>query len=142
MMENQVGTAGSPILNVLERNELMNVLVIVTRYFGGILLGAGGLVRAYTEATVKAVQSAKIIYKIPGLEIEVTINYQDLEKFKYFCRINNIEIKRIEYNEYIKCSINIENKENVEETLKKNASQVKFLDIKVLKNTYIIRKRK
>ena len=141
-MENQVGTAGSPILNVLERNELMNVLVIVTRYFGGILLGAGGLVRAYTEATVKAVQSAKIIYKIPGLEIEVTINYQDLEKFKYFCRINNIEIKRIEYNEYIKCSINIENKENVEETLKKNASQVKFLDIKVLKNTYIIRKRK
>lgn len=141
-MENQVGTAGSPILNVLERNELMNVLVIVTRYFGGILLGAGGLVRAYTEATVKAVQSAKIIYKIPGLEIEVTINYQDLEKFKYFCRINNIEIKRIEYNEYIKCSINIENKENVEETLKKDASQVKFLDIKVLKNTYIIRKRK
>ena len=100
------------------------------------------MVRAYTEATVKAVQSAKIIYKIPGLEIEVTINYQDLEKFKYFCRINNIEIKRIEYNEYIKCSINIENKENVEETLKKNASQVKFLDIKVLKNTYIIRKRK
>ena len=141
-MENQVGTAGSPILNVLERNELMNVLVIVTRYFGGILLGAGGLVRAYTEATVKAVQSAKIIYKIPGLEIEVTINYQDLEKFKYFCRINNIEIKRIEYNEYIKCSINIENKENVEETLKKDASQVKFLDIKVLKNTYIMRKRK
>ena len=100
------------------------------------------MVRAYTEATVKAVQSAKIIYKIPGLEIEVTINYQDLEKFKYFCRINNIEIKRIEYNEYIKCSINIENKENVEEPLKKNASQVKFLDIKVLKNTYIIRKRK
>ena len=141
-MENQVGTAGSPILNVLERNELMNVLVIVTRYFGGILLGAGGLVRAYTEATVKAVQSAKIIYKIPGLEIEVTINYQDLEKFKYFCRINNIEIKRIEYNENIKCSINIENKENIVETLKKDASQVKFLDIKVLKNTYIMRKRK
>lgn len=141
-MENQVGTAGSPILNVLERNELMNVLVIVTRYFGGILLGAGGLVRAYTEATVKAVQNAKIIYKIPGLEIEVTINYQDLEKFKYFCRINNIEIKRIEYNENIKCSINIENKENIVETLKKDASQVKFLDIKVLKNTYIIRKRK
>lgn len=141
-MENQVGTAGSPILNVLERNELMNVLVIVTRYFGGILLGAGGLVRAYTEATVKAVQNAKIIYKIPGLEIEVTINYQDLEKFKYFCRINNIEIKRIEYNENIKCSINIENKENIVETLKKDASQVKFLDIKVLKNTYIMRKRK
>ena len=100
------------------------------------------MVRAYTEATVKAVQSAKIIYKIPGLEIEVTINYQDLEKFKYFCRINNIEIKRIEYNENIKCSINIENKENIVETLKKDASQVKFLDIKVLKNTYIIRKRK
>ena len=85
-MENQVGTAGSPILNVLERNGLMNVIVIVTRYFGGILLGAGGLVRAYTEATVKATQNAKIVEKIQGVEIEITINYQDLEKFKYFCR--------------------------------------------------------
>ena len=142
MMENQVGTAGSPILNVLERNGLMNVIVIVTRYFGGILLGAGGLVRAYTEATVKATQNAKIVEKIQGVEIEITINYQDLEKFKYFCRTNNIEIKKIEYNENIKCNIDIENKENIEENLRNKGLQVDFLDIKILKNTYITRKIK
>ena len=54
------GTAGSPILNVLEKNNLCNVLAIVTRYFGGILLGAGGLVRAYTEAATKVIESSNV----------------------------------------------------------------------------------
>ena len=80
------GTAGSPILNVIERNELCNVLIIVTRYFGGILLGAGGLVRAYTEAATKAVEEVEIIEKEEGYEVEIVIDYQDLEKFKYYCK--------------------------------------------------------
>lgn len=142
MMENQVGTAGSPILNVLERNGLSNVLVIVTRYFGGILLGAGGLVRAYTEATVKAVENAQIIYKVQGVEIEVTINYQDLEKFKYFCNKNDIDIEKIEYNENIKCNINVEDKDIITESVKNESLQVKILSLKVLKDKFITRKIK
>ena len=86
------GTAGFPILNVLEKNELYNVLVIVTRYFGGILLGAGGLVRAYTEAAVKAIEKAEIVEQENGFELEIWISYQDMEKMKYYCDKNNIKI--------------------------------------------------
>ena len=52
------GTAGKPILNVLEKEELENVLVVIIRYFGGIKLGAGGLIRAYTKATTEALKKA------------------------------------------------------------------------------------
>ena len=54
------GTAGAPILNILNKMELMNVLVIVTRYFGGILLGTGGLVKAYSQATQNGYRKCKI----------------------------------------------------------------------------------
>ena len=51
------GTAGAPMLNILQKNELCNVVIIVTRYFGGILLGTGGLLRAYSEATIKSIRN-------------------------------------------------------------------------------------
>ena len=55
------GTAGGPMLNILQKSDFCNVLVIVTRYFGGILLGTGGLVRAYSEATIDAINNAEKI---------------------------------------------------------------------------------
>ena len=55
------GTAGPPMLNLLQKQELTNVIVIVTRYFGGILLGTGGLVRAYTQSAKTAIDNASII---------------------------------------------------------------------------------
>lgn len=55
------GTAGAPMLNLLSKNEVVNCLAVVTRYFGGILLGTGGLVRAYSEVTKKAIESANIV---------------------------------------------------------------------------------
>ena len=63
------GTAGAPMLNLLKGNNLCNVLVVVTRYFGGILLGTGGLVRAYSEATNLVIQKSKLICKTEGYEI-------------------------------------------------------------------------
>ena len=57
------GTAGAPMLNILQKNNLANVLIIVTRYFGGILLGTGGLVRAYSDSLLKAIDQANIIKK-------------------------------------------------------------------------------
>ncbi len=109
------GTAGSPILNVIEKNNLSNVLIVVTRYFGGILLGAGGLVRAYTEAATKAVNSANIQEMIEGEEIEIVISYQDIEKLKYYCRKNNIKIVKIEYDKNVKCILELtkEEKDNI-----------------------------
>ena len=105
------GTAGSPILNVIEKNGLCNVLVIVTRYFGGILLGTGGLVRAYTEATIKAIEKANIVLQEEGYEIEITTTYSDIEKIKYYCNKNQIKISNIEYEENVKCTIEISEKE-------------------------------
>ena len=57
------GTAGAPMLTILSKNNLANVLVIVTRYFGGILLGTGGLVKAYSSATTVALENANVIEK-------------------------------------------------------------------------------
>ena len=105
------GTAGSPILNVIEKNALGNVLIIVTRYFGGILLGAGGLVRAYTESATKVIRDAIIVEQEQGYELEVTISYQDMEKLKYYCNQNNIKIIKNEYGENIKCKMEVTEEE-------------------------------
>ena len=105
------GTAGSPILNVIEKNNLSNVLIVVTRYFGGILLGAGGLVRAYTEAATKAINSVNIQEQEEGYEVQVIISYQDIEKLKYYCRKNNIRIVKIEYDKNVKCILELTKEE-------------------------------
>lgn len=69
------GTAGKPMLEVLKQQGLKYTAVVVTRYFGGIMLGAGGLVRAYTEATVEAVKAAKPVLKVLHTEVTVTVDY-------------------------------------------------------------------
>lgn len=102
------GTAGAPMLNILRKNNLANVLVVVTRYFGGILLGTGGLVRAYSDSLLKAIDESIIIEKCLGLEYEVELEYNNLEKFKYYCRNNQIEIVDIIYTEKIVCKIQME----------------------------------
>lgn len=69
------GTAGLPILEVIRKRELANVVVVVTRYFGGILLGAGGLVRAYGKACAGSLDHAEEIWVKPCLEIKIPIEY-------------------------------------------------------------------
>ena len=133
------GTAGSPILNVLEKNELYNVLVIVTRYFGGILLGAGGLVRAYTEAAVKAIEKAEIVEQENGFELEIWISYQDMEKMKYYCDKNNIKIIKWEYGENIGCTIEVTNAEKdiILTDYKYNDKMPNIIDYKVIREKFI-----
>lgn len=69
------GTAGLPILEVIRRRELQNVAVVVTRYFGGILLGAGGLIRAYSKACAGSIDDSGEIWVKPCLEIKIPIEY-------------------------------------------------------------------
>ena len=88
------GTAGQPLLNILEKNNMVNVLVIVTRYFGGILLGTGGLVRAYSESLLNILSKSDIVEIKIGIECEVEIEYSQLEKFKYYWKNNDINIKK------------------------------------------------
>ena len=124
------GTAGAPILNIIKSNNLQNVLIIVTRYFGGILLGTGGLTRAYSEAAGTVVEQSKLIQKETGMEIELEIDYNDNEKFKYYCQKNNINIIKIEYAENILYKIELNEKEykKIEE---KNKTNNKQLDINI-----------
>lgn len=135
------GTAGSPILNVIEKNNLCNVLIVVTRYFGGILLGAGGLVRAYTEAAAQSISETNILEKQEGYEIEVVLNYQDLDKFKYFCNQNNMEIIDIKYLENIICTIEAtkEKKEKLE-NIKYNEMNINILRFDIIEKKLIDKK--
>lgn len=76
------GTAGQPMLNVFEREGVVAVLCIVTRYFGGILLGAGGLCRAYTKAAKDALDAAGISKMQPWLRQQITVSYALFERAK------------------------------------------------------------
>lgn len=118
------GTAGMPMLNIINKNELINVLVVVTRYFGGILLGTGGLVRAYSESTIKAINSAEFVIEERGYEIEIEINYNDFEKLSYYCKKNNINIINSEYGEKIICTLELNNEEK--EKLLNNIEELSF----------------
>ena len=112
------------MLNILTSNEITNVLVIVTRYFGGILLGTGGLVRAYSEATTEAINQTEIIKKDYGLEIAFFVNYPEFEKIKYYFKQNNIKIVDIEYEEKIKIIVEIT--EEKLEHIKQNKDELNF----------------
>lgn len=106
------GTAGAPMLNILQKNNLCNVLVIVTRYFGGILLGTGGLVRCYSDATMGAVDKARKVQVKSGYEFRVTIDYNYIENFKYYCRKNDINIIDANYSDRIILMVEIEDEKN------------------------------
>ena len=77
------GTAGKPILEVLRGQELTNTLLVVTRYFGGTLLGTGGLVRAYTKAAKEAVEVSTIITRINGFKLKIITDYTGIGKIEY-----------------------------------------------------------
>ena len=103
------GTAGGPMLNILQKNNLANILVIVTRYFGGILLGTGGLVRAYSDSLIKAIELSAKVEKCLGIELNVYIKYTYFETFKHYCKKNNINIVDYQYLENIVCKIQVTN---------------------------------
>lgn len=134
------GTAGGPMLNILQKNNLCNLVVIVTRYFGGILLGTGGLVRAYSEATQQAIEKSTKIIKARGVEIEVGLDYSNLEIFKYYCKNNDINIKSINYSDNITLKMEMEkNRKNIFlediETKKLNVQYFQVVEEKYINKT-------
>ena len=131
------GTAGAPMLGLLSKLDLANCLAIVTRYFGGILLGTGGLVRAYTEATKQALEKAQIVDIQSGEEILITLSYNKLGEFQYYCQKNDIKIVSVEYEENITCKIQVttaQKEKIVNETIKKKYN---ISNIEVTKEIYI-----
>ena len=105
------GTAGMPILNVLEKNNLNYILCIVVRYFGGIKLGAGGLLRAYTKSVVNAIEKSNIKPINEGYKIEIVFKYEDNKVIDLLLKDEVILNK--EYNDLITYEI-IVNKDNTD----------------------------
>ena len=90
-------TAGRPMLDVLLREGITNVAVVVTRYFGGVLLGTGGLVRAYQAATQAGLAASKIIEKCQGTKLVIHTDYNGLGKLQYLFGQQKLAILNTEY---------------------------------------------
>lgn len=91
------GTAGMPILQVLLQKNLKNVLVVVVRYFGGIKLGAGGLVRAYRRTATEVVNEAGVVKMVLSSQAVISIDYSLVGSVEHFLRQPGILIKNIDY---------------------------------------------
>lgn len=95
------GTAGNPILETIKKNELTNVMVIVTRYFGGIKLGAGGLIRAYSHTAALGISASKVVTMTPMQRLSITINYNLLASVENWIRNKNISVENKDYSENV-----------------------------------------
>lgn len=93
------GTAGKPIMNVLQHRQLGNTMAIVVRYFGGIKLGAGGLVRAYSQATQQAIEAANLTRFIPQRELALDCPYQEEPVLRRFLDQHQGRIVQQHYGE-------------------------------------------
>lgn len=130
------GTAGVPILEVIKAHHLVNCLCVVTRYFGGILLGAGGLVRAYSKAAALAIEKAEIYEYLPAKRIYFELEYSLYNTLEPFLR-ESCEPDNIEYVEVVKITANIEEHkaEQFEKALQERSSGK--VTVKMLENAYI-----
>ena len=109
------GTAGKPILNQIDSKNLTNILVVVVRYFGGILLGVSGLINAYKTATTLALKNVEIVTKSIEKEISIECDYTQLGEVMNIVKANSLNIvsKKIELFCEIKVAIPLENFETI-----------------------------
>lgn len=95
------GTAGRPMLDVILGEDIYNVAIVVTRYFGGVLLGTGGLVRAYSKAVQEGLAASKVILKQKGITLKITTDYTGIGKIQYIAGERNIPILDSEYTDKV-----------------------------------------
>lgn len=112
------GTAGRPMLEVLTGEGIRNAAVVVTRYFGGVLLGTGGLARAYTQAVKEGLKNCRVGRMCYGCEAEVTADYNDVGKVLYLLSHTGLEPVSADYGE--KAVLRLEVPAEEMEALRKN----------------------
>ena len=112
-------TAGRPMLDVLLKEGITNVAVVVTRYFGGVLLGTGGLVRAYQKAVQEGLAASKIIEKREGFLLYINTDYNGIGKLQYLFAQKEISILESEYAVDVKMTVLVplERKEEIEKAV-------------------------
>lgn len=111
------GTAGVPVLEVIKKEGLVDIAVVITRYFGGTLLGAGGLVRAYTKAAKEGIDSAGILLMQLCGVYQITINYDLLGKVQYAILERDEIINHIDYQENVILEVFVQQKQGFVEAL-------------------------
>ncbi len=97
------GTAGMPILQVLHHKDVTNTMVVVVRYFGGVLLGAGGLVRAYSEAAAKALDAAGLCQYVPVIRWGFAVDYAHWARLDRFLQAADIQLEQTDYGAEVCC---------------------------------------
>lgn len=102
------GTAGRPMLDVLLGEEIHDVAVVVTRYFGGTLLGTGGLVRAYSRAVQEGLRKSKVIEKVLGSRLVIGTDYNGIGKIQYLLGQRGIPVVDSRYTDVVELEILIE----------------------------------
>ena len=125
------GTAGIPILEVMKKSDITDCAVVVTRYFGGILLGAGGLTRAYTKGASIALKAGGVVEKVQGVKVSLHLDYDMIGKVQYFCGQNNWHIEDTEYTD--KVIVHILAEVSVADEIEKEAIE----PIQTLKTNYL-----
>ena len=95
------GTAGLPILDVLQSKGITNTIIVVTRYFGGTKLGAGGLVRAYSKSAADCMEAASVIRHIPGTVFAIESDYHNLGKIKNYLEKTGYSIEGEDYSSHV-----------------------------------------
>ena len=126
------GTAGMPVLDVIRKNNCTDTVIVVTRYFGGTLLGTGGLVHAYTEAAKGALLAGKIVTYNVRREYSVALTYSDYQKVSSEFPALNFTVKETDYSDVVTVSgsLLIEDSENFEQRLVEiTAARVKIVKI-------------
>ena len=126
------GTAGIPILEVIKKQGITDCAVVVTRYFGGILLGTGGLTRAYIKGASIAIEAAGVVEKVDGTRVGIEIEYDLYGKIQYLCGQNNWHIEDTEFAEGVKIYILLENSEL--EKLEKEVTEATSAKAKITKD--------
>ncbi|EDS72662.1 YigZ family protein [Anaerofustis stercorihominis] len=112
-------TAGRPILNAMEKNDLTNALIVVTRYFGGIKLGASGLIRAYSSSAGEVIKCAELVKKVYTTKIKISYDYSLHGKIETFLRSLGYKLDNAEFTDKVeyKVYVPIEDKEKFKEDL-------------------------
>ena len=99
------GTAGVPMLGVLENHQLTNVCVVVTRYFGGIKLGAGGLIRAYSSNVALAIKEIGIVHIKEQLGLRIALSYSQYQELPNFLKANHLQEQDTSFTEQVQTTI-------------------------------------
>lgn len=115
------GTAGVPMLGVLEKHNLTNLCVVVTRYFGGIKLGAGGLIRAYAGSVALAIKEIGLVEIKEQAGLRLQLSYSQYQDFTNFLKVQNLEETDTIFTELVDTTIYID--KNIKEITKRNLTE-------------------